>query len=142
MQAIGADTTDTRCELPVDLQAISALRQFVHKRSLDAGLCEADAAMFELAGVEVFTNIVRHAKGLLPDTPMKIVARSSAPGIVLEFAYLGDAFTPPAPTIAPDLSTLREGGFGMTIIRSACSEVEFLHHEGVNTVRMTRLIAR
>ena len=55
--------------------------------------------------------------------------------------HLGDAFTPPAQPVEPDLSAFPEGGFGMTIIRSACSTVEFLHHEGVNTVRMTRLIA-
>jgi len=136
-----ADSTDARCELPVDLQSINTLRQFVRERSLHAGLSEADAAMFELASVEVFTNIVRHAKGLLPGAPLEVIARRTAREIVLEVIHLGDAFTPPAQPVEPDLSAFPEGGFGMTIIRSACSEVEFLHHDGVNTVRMTRLIA-
>ena len=136
-----ADSTDTRCELPVNLQSISTLRQFVLERSLNAGLSDADAAMFELASVEVFTNIVRHGKGLLPGAPLEVIARRTAQEIVLEVIHLGEAFTPPAETIAPDLSAFPEGGFGLTIIRSACSAVEFLHHEGVNTVRMTRLIA-
>jgi len=60
--------------------------------------------------------------------------------LVFDIIHLGEAFTPPAETVEPDLSTFPEGGFGMTIIRSACSRVEFLHHEGVNTVRMTRTI--
>jgi anti-sigma regulatory factor (Ser/Thr protein kinase) len=140
MQA-GANSTDTRCELPVDLQSITALREFVLERSLYAGLSEADAAMCELASVEVFTNIVRHGKGLLPGAPLEVIAHCSLHKIVLEVIHLGEAFTPPAQVVEPDLSTFPEGGFGMTIIRSACSEVEFLHHEGVNTVRMTRLIA-
>ena len=139
MQA-GANSTDSRCELPIEMPSINTLREFVHERSLHAGLSEADAAMFELASVEVFTNIVRHAKGLLPGAPLEVIAHCSAHKIVLEVIHLGEAFTPPAETIAPDLTSFPEGGFGMTIIRSACSEVEFLHHEGVNTVRMTRLI--
>ena len=132
------DTTDTRCELPVELQSINALRQFVRERSLHVGLSEADTAMFELASVEVFTNIVRHGKGLLPGAPLEVIAHCSAQKIVLEVIHLGEAFTPPAQAVEPDLTAFPEGGFGMTIIRSACSEVEFLHHEGVNTVRMTR----
>ena len=96
--------------------------------------------MFEFACVEVFTNIVRHASGLLPGAPVEIISRYSVQELVFDIIHLGEAFTPPAETVEPDLSTFPEGGFGMTIIRSACSRVEFLHHEGVNTVRMTRTI--
>ncbi len=135
-----ANTTDTRYELPIELQSISALRQFVLERSLHAGLSEADAAMFELASVEVFTNIVRHGKGLLPDAPLEIIAHCTEQEIVLEVIHVGDAFTPPAQAVERDLSAFPEGGFGMAIIRGACSAVEFLHHEGVNTVRMARMI--
>ena len=132
---------DTRCELPIDLQSIGTLRQFVFGQTQRAGLPEAEAAMFELACVEVFTNIVRHAKGLLAGAPVEITSRYAGHELVLEIIHLGDAFTPPAEAVAPDLSSFPEGGFGMTIIRSACSRVEFLHHEGVNTVRMTRTVA-
>jgi PAS domain S-box-containing protein len=140
MRPIAADV-DTRCEVPIDLQSIGALRQFVLFQTQRAGLPEAEAAMFELACVEVFTNIVRHAKGLLPGAPVEITARYTAQELVLDIIHLGDAFTPPAVAVEPDLSTFPEGGFGMTIIRSACSKVDFLHHEGVNTIRMTRTIA-
>ena len=140
MQAIGSGTTDTRCELPLDLQSIGALRRFVLAQSLQAGLPEPEAALFELASVEVLTNIVRHGKGLLAGAPLEIMAHCTAQAIVLELSYCGEAFTPPTATPTPDLGALREGGFGMTIIRSACSELAFLHHNGINTVRMTRLI--
>ena len=135
-----AASTDTRCELATGLQSIGNLREFVVDQTQRAGLPEAEAAMFELACVEVFTNIVRHAKGLLPGAPVEIVASYTGPELVLEIIHLGDAFTPPAEAVEPDLSTFPEGGFGMTIIRSACSRVEFLHNEGVNTVRMTRTV--
>ena len=132
---------DTRCELPINLQSISTLRQFVLDQMQHAGLPEAESAMFELACVEVFTNIVRHAKGLLTGAPVEIIAHYTGQELTLDIIHLGDAFTPPAEAVEPDLSTFPEGGFGMTIIRSACSRVEFLHHEGVNTVRMTRTVA-
>ena len=135
-----AGSTDARCELPIDLQSINALRRFVAAQALNAGLSAQDAAMFELAGVEVFTNIVRHAKGLLTSAPLELVTHCTAHELVLEVIHLGEAFTPPAEVIEPDLYAFPEGGFGMTIIRSACSRVDFLHHDGVNTVRMTRLI--
>jgi anti-sigma regulatory factor (Ser/Thr protein kinase) len=135
-----AATADTRCELPIDLQSIGTLRQFVLDQTQRAGLAEAEAAMFELACVEVFTNIVRHATGLLAGAPVEIIAHYTGQELLLDIIHLGDAFTPPAEAVEPDLSTFPEGGFGMTIIRSACSRVEFLHHEGVNTVRMTRTV--
>jgi sigma-B regulation protein RsbU (phosphoserine phosphatase) len=132
---------DARCELLIETASIGALRQFVLERSLLAGLTDAAAAMLELASVEVFTNIVRHAKGLLQGAPVEVIAHITGEEIVMDVVHIGDAFTPPEETAGPDMSTLPEGGFGMTIIRSACSKVEFLHHEGVNTVRMTRLLA-
>jgi PAS domain S-box-containing protein len=140
MRPISA-TTHTRCEVPIELHSIGTLRQFVLEQTQRAALQEADAAMFELACVEVFTNIVRHAKGLLPGAPVEITSRYTGQELVIEVIHLGDAFTPPVEPVEPDLSTFPEGGFGMTIIRSACSRVEFLHHDGVNTIRMTRTIA-
>ncbi len=131
---------NTRCELPIELQSIGSLRQFVLEQTQRAGLPEADAAMLELACVEVFTNILRHAKGLLPGAPVEITAKYAGQALVLDIIHLGDAFTPPSATVVPDLSTFPVGGFGMTIIRSACSQLDFLHHEGVNTIRMTHMI--
>lgn len=133
-------TCDRRCELPIEMASIKSLRRFVHEQTLDTGLSEPVADMFELASVEVFTNIVRHARGLLSEAPLEVIAHRTTQEVVLQVIYLGDAYTPPAEVIEPDLTTFPEGGFGLSIIRSACSRVEFLHHQGVNTVRMTRLI--
>ncbi len=130
----------TRCELAVNMNSLRTVREFVVTRALEAGMSEPEAAMFEVASVEVFTNIVRHAKGLLPDAPVELIVRGSAQEFVLDIVLLGEAFTPPENTIIPDLDTFPEGGFGLTIIRNACDRVEYLHHQGVNTVRMTRAI--
>lgn len=137
----GNEQRHNRCELPIALGSIRQLRQFVNTNIAQAGLSETHAAMFELASVEVFTNIVRHAQGLLTNAPLEMLAHYNERAMTLEIIYLGQAFTPPEDPIEPDLSTLPEGGFGLSIIRSACSQVEFLHNAGVNTVRLVRDIA-
>jgi PAS domain S-box-containing protein len=130
-----------RCELPVALDALRELRQFVQAQTARAALPEQDAAMFEIAAVEVFTNIVRHAKGLLAGAPVEVLSHWSPQALTLECIYLGEAFSPPDELVEADLATYPEGGFGLTIIRNLSDKVEYLHLDGVNTVRMHRFIA-
>ncbi len=130
-----------RCELPIELAAMRELRQFVQAQTARAALPEQDAAMFEIAAVEVFTNIVRHAQGLLAGAPVEVLSHLSPQALTLECVYLGEAFSPPDQLVEADLATYPEGGFGLTIIRNLSDKVEYLHHEGVNTVRMHRFIA-
>ncbi len=127
-----------RCELPITLPSIRKLRAFLATQFQHVGLGRQDAAMLEVANVEVFTNILRHGQGLLPEAPLEVIARWSAQHIEIEIVYLGTAFIPPAAPVEPDLSNFPEGGFGMTIIRNACDQVDYLHHQGVNTVRLRR----
>ena len=135
---IPVQTHETRCELPIALDSLREFREFVAAQAFHAGLPEQDSAIFVVASVEVFTNIIRHAKGLLPGAPVELIVRATPQEFVLEVVHLGDAFTPPEEPKEADLSSFPEGGFGLTIIRSSCDRVEFLHHAGVNTVRMTR----
>lgn len=128
--------TDSRCELPPDLKMIRPLRQFLASQATHVGLSEHDVAMIEVAGVEVFTNIVRHAKGLLAGAPVELIARSTAHEFVLDIIHLGDEFIPSEIQSETDFSAFPEGGFGLTIIRNACDRVDYLHYKGVNTVRM------
>ena len=50
--------------------------------------------------------------------------------------YLGDSFEPPAEPRETSFEAFPEGGFGLHIIYSACDQVDFLHDQGLNTVRM------
>ncbi len=133
-----AGNTTSRRELPISLGSLRAVRDFVRTQALDAGLPEEVAGLFEVAGVEVFTNIVRHAKGLLPGAPVELMAHCGPQELVLEFFYLGEAFIPPAEVVEADFAAFPEGGFGLTIIRSASDALVYDHHDGVNSVRMTR----
>ena len=129
-----------RCELPIEMKSLRPFREFVAQQALREGMSETDTAMFEVASVEVFTNIVRHAKGLLAGSPVEMVASCTRQEFVLEVIYLGEAYLPPEELTETNFDVFPEGGFGLTIIRNACDRVEFLHHAGVNTVRMSRTI--
>ena len=135
----GSDTT--RRELPITMDSLRVVRDFVRSQALRAGLPEEAAGLFEVAGVEVFTNIVRHAQGLLPGAPVELVAHCGPEEIALEFIHLGDAFTPPAEVAETDFAAFPEGGFGLTIIRNASDELVYDHQAGVNTVRLIRRLA-
>ena len=130
----------SRCELLVDIKSLRAYRDFVRQQAIRAGMVEAEAAIFEVASVEVFTNIIRHARGLLAGAPVELVAYSLSQNFVLEVIHLGDAFAPPEELVETNFDVFPEGGFGLMIIRNACDHVEYLHHQGVNTVRMSRYI--
>ncbi len=129
-----------RCELSIDMKSLRALREFVVPQATQAGMSEGEVAMLEVASVEVFTNIVRHAKGLLAGAPVELVASCIRQEFVLEVIYLGEAYEPPEELAETNFDVFPEGGFGLTIIRNACDRVEYLHHKGANTVRMSRYV--
>ncbi len=129
-----------RGEFIIDMKSLHTVREFVRLQALRCGMTESEAAMLEVASVEVFTNIVRHAKGVLAGAPVELVVHHLPNEFVLEVIHLGDAFTPPEELAETNFDVFPEGGFGLIIIRNACDRVEYLHHKGVNTVRMSRFI--
>ena len=134
------NSSRARCELAVDMKSLRAFREFVARQAMCAGMTEAETAIFEVASVEIFTNIIRHARGLLAGAPVELVAYSLGQEFILEVTHLGDAFTPPEELVETNFDIFPEGGFGLMIIRNACDRVEYLHHMGVNTIRMSRYI--
>ncbi len=127
---------EKRCEVPVAFASLSRYREFVMTQTLRAGLSEQDAGLFTVASVEVFTNIVRHAKGLLAGARVELIADCASTEFVLKVIHSGKAFRPCEKVGVTQLDAFPESGIGMTIIRSACDGVEYVHHKGVNTVRM------
>ena len=134
------NSSRARCELAVDMKSLRAFREFVTRQAMRSGMTEAETAIFEVASVEIFTNIIRHARGLLAGAPVELVAYSLGQEFILEVTHLGDAFTPPEELVETNFDIFPEGGFGLMIIRNACDRVEYLHHMGVNTIRMSRYI--
>ena len=135
-----ANSGRVRCELLIDMTSLRALRAFVRQQAMRSGMTDTEAAIIEVASVEIFTNIVRHARGLLPGASVELVAHSSGQEFILEVIHLGEAFVPPDELVETNFDIFPEGGFGLMIIRKACDRVEYLHHMGVNTIRMSRYI--
>jgi PAS domain S-box-containing protein len=127
-----------RIEVATSNQSLRAVRDFVAANARVADLSEAEVGLLEVAIVEVFTNIIRHAGGLLSGAPTELVARSAPGRIELDLVYLGDPVDVPAAQ-EPDLSLFPEGGFGLSIIEAVCDQVHYLHQAGVNTVRIVKV---
>jgi anti-sigma regulatory factor (Ser/Thr protein kinase) len=131
---------ETRCKLPITLNSLRKVWEFVMTQALHAGLSEQDAGLFTVASVEIFTNIVRHAKGLLAGAPAELIVHCAQSEFVLEVIHLGVVFEPPEAEVKTDFAAFAEGGLGLTIIRKACDRVDYLHHAGVSTVRLCHYI--
>ena len=132
-----------RIQVPIKLDALVSVREFIAERTLKAGLNEDLAATVIVAIVEVVTNVIRHAKGLLPLAPLELIGEIGSNGLTIECMYLGDYFKPEEVTetdfsAPPDggIDSLPEGGFGLSIIHQVADEVHYLHEDGVNTVRL------
>lgn len=129
-----------RIELPLALQALRPLRDFVLQQAARCEIGEADAGLLEVACVEAFTNILRHGTGGLAGAPLELSARCESGALVLEFVHFGDAYPWPEAPEPPDLQGYPEGGYGLSIIHAACDRVEQRHTDGVNTLRLHKRV--
>ena len=137
-----AGFTTARVELPVQLEALRQVRSFVAAQTHLAGLDEIACSLLEVACVEAFTNVVRHGKGLLEGAPLELMAQIHPEALLLELVYLGDSYMPPEDPPDTDFDLFPEGGFGLEIIRGASDAVEYLHDDGVNTLRLFKRLHR
>ncbi|MDZ5460980.1 SpoIIE family protein phosphatase [Azohydromonas lata] len=136
MRTLG-DPLRSRRELPARLEAIYDVRGLVEYRARQAGLADDEVALFVVACVEAFTNVVRHGRGRPGDSPIELLVSITDEALVVELVHLGEAFDAPVPTALAEFDDYPEGGFGMFIMHSATDKVEHLHDRGINTVRLT-----
>ena len=123
-----------RLEVPATLGSLSIIREFIQAQVDE--IAQDRAGLVTVAAVEVVTNVIRHARGLLPGAPIEVICEHTKAGIEIEFKYLGEPFAPTHKRSEVDLSNMPEGGFGLYIIEHACDQVSHLHHQGVNSVRL------
>lgn len=124
----------TRLELNVSLSSLRQLRNFMTENC--TRLIQKKADLLTVAAVEVVTNVIRHASGLVLGAPIEIMVEQSAKGLVLDFKYLGERFEPPSDSPETDFTHFPESGFGLKIIRLASDRMEYSYHEGVNALRL------
>jgi anti-sigma regulatory factor (Ser/Thr protein kinase) len=120
-------------DLPNALASISALREFILEAS-PPKLNEADRDRIALAGVEAFTNIVKHA-GTRSST-IGILLQHDQGRVELSLHYDGVPFEPPHPGALPAPEELRESGYGLPLIAALCDEFRTTHALGTNTTRL------
>jgi PAS domain S-box-containing protein len=127
--------TDTEhfVDLPNALGSISALREFILEAS-PPKLTEADRDRITLAGVEAFTNVVKHA-GTRSST-IGILLQHDQGRVELSLYYDGEPFEPPPPGALPEPEELRESGYGLPLIDALCDEFRTTHALGTNTTRL------
>lgn len=126
-----------RIDLACDTASLPALRRLVETQARAASVDEIDRGLFAVAVTEVFTNIVRHATGLLDGASIEVFAHRGRDRLTIELVHVGDPFSPPLELPPTHFETFPEGGFGLAIIRKAADEVVYDHHAGVNTTRLT-----
>jgi anti-sigma regulatory factor (Ser/Thr protein kinase) len=127
-----------RLEVPPQLGALREVRGFVTRQASSAGLEDTATGLLEVACVEAFTNIVRHAKGLLDGAPVEELVHRRADLLTVELVYLGEPFQPAESSAERDFGGFPEGGFRLQIIQGASDSVQYLHHAGVNTIRLNK----
>ncbi|MCV2368874.1 SpoIIE family protein phosphatase [Roseateles oligotrophus] len=133
--------SSNRIELPLSMGSLRPLREFVLRQTARAGLDELASGLLEVACVEAFTNVVRHGQQLLADAPAELLARQKDAELQLELVYLGAPFEAPQELTPTDFDAYPEGGFGLAIIRGASDRVDYLHVDGVNTLRLHKRLS-
>jgi len=120
-------------DLPNALGSISALREFVLEAS-PLKLTDEYRDRIVLAGVEAFTNIVKHA-GTRSST-IGILLQHDQGRVELSLHYDGEPFEPPPSGALPAPEELRESGYGLSLIYALCDEFRTTHALGTNTTRL------
>ena len=133
-----SDPTAQRLELAAQASSIARLRTLLEREVMLSGIDESEGGLFVVAVIEAFTNVCRHARGLVDGAPVEVQTRRTTREWVVELTYVGDAYEPPETLALTSFDEYPEGGFGLAIIARACDQCDYLHHAGVNTTRLMR----
>lgn len=113
-------------QVPTDVGAIDDVRGFLTQALERSGFAwsELDLTLFELAAVEAFTNIVRHAYSGRKMGRIEMHAEPRSTGVALHFVYYGEVFQPPSREISLE-PRMAEGGYGLDLIDAAVDSVDY-----------------
>ena len=111
---------------------VAFVREFFTVRGIDAD----HALDVDLVLEELFTNMVRHARGGAPEIEVGLEDDGAALTLTLRDEGVEPWDPPPAhgPGIDPALHGERPGGRGIPIVRELTRELRFEHANGTTTV--------
>lgn len=113
-------------------ELVSFVREFYAARGLDPG----QAFDVDLVLEELFTNMVRHARGGLPEIEVGLAHGDGEVTVRLrdEEVEPWDPAAAPAPDLSRPAHERRPGGLGIHFVRTITRELRFEHDAGVTTV--------
>lgn len=130
----------TQIAIPLSLDHLAEVREFVRTNAEQTRLDEDQIALFEVAVVECITNVIRHATGVPSGEFISVFVADVDGYFKCAVKYRGDPHEPDTDHCQePSLDDYPEGGFGVFIIMSACTHVHFEHIDGHNLVTMELL---
>jgi len=121
---------------PRVIESLASLTRFVHEFFAQHGLPAEETFHVDLVLEELFTNMVRHARGGREEIA---VALDHAPSVVtlrlrdfdVEPWELSQA---PEPDLTLPIEDRRPGGLGLFLVRQFTTRLQYEHSDGVTTV--------
>lgn len=123
-----------------DLGALEAIMAFVRDFLSQRGASRDATLDVELIAEELFTNVVRHARGGAREIALALDWR--APMLTLRLRDFGverfDVTRVPAPDLSVPLDSRRPGGLGLHLVRRIADRVEYEYRDGNSSVTVTK----
>jgi anti-sigma regulatory factor (Ser/Thr protein kinase) len=115
------------------------VRNLVQEYAREAGFDRQDSHSITLAVGEAIGNVLKHAYQGCTDRRLTVSCSSSEQGVEVQILDNGQPFDPnTAPDLEPD--EVRPGGRGLFLMRTIMDEVEYGRKNGLNVVRMKKLL--
>ena len=127
-------------KVPCKPEFVRTVRRAVADFAQSLDVPESMIAEIEVAASEAVTNIVRHAysdgKGA---HLVRVKCRRRANGLTVEVIDKGRGFDVPPDGAVPDVDLDRDGGFGITLIKTLMDRVNYVSKPDEGTrIRMTK----
>jgi len=125
--------------VPATAQFVPLIAASVREACCHALVGEADrvAASLELAAVEACTNVIRHGYAGGRRGPITLRVRVAGAEIELLLEDRGVPFDPTTVELPP-AGELREGGYGLRLIRETVDRVTYERRGGYNRLRLVK----
>jgi anti-sigma regulatory factor (Ser/Thr protein kinase) len=129
----------TTRRFPRAVASLPALVAFVREFFASAGLDPDRAFDLDLVLEELFTNMVRHARGGRPEIEVSLGHRDGLVTLRLrdEDVEPWDPDSLPPPDLTRPTHERRPGGLGIHLVREMTRDLQFEHQGGVTTVTAT-----
>jgi serine/threonine-protein kinase RsbW len=126
------------CRLDISSRPENAavVRRAVERIAIEAGLTPAETDDLDLAVTEACANAIRHGSPEKERSTVRVTFFLAPECVLVEVHDQGPGFTEGSRR-APAAGELRDGGYGLHIMRQLMDDVEIIWHRGT-TVRLVK----